>query len=56
MVLQGYTDPKATAKKVMTDVFVKGDKYFRTGDLLMRDSNGCGNRTRHYQAPKLAAL
>lgn len=37
---QGYTDAKASAKKVMTDVFVKGDKYFRTGDLLMRDSNG----------------
>ena len=26
---QGYTDSKASNKKVLTDVFVKGDKYFR---------------------------
>jgi len=37
----GYKDNKeATAKKVAFDVFVKGDKYFRTGDLLKRDSRG----------------
>lgn len=36
----GYTDPEATKKKVFTDVFVKGDTYFRTGDLLKRDSEG----------------
>lgn len=37
---EGYTDPAATSKKVIKDAFVKGDTYFRTGDLLMRDSRG----------------
>lgn len=37
---QGYTDEKATNKKVLRDAFVKGDQYFRTGDLLMRDAKG----------------
>jgi fatty-acyl-CoA synthase len=36
----GYSDKKATEKKVITDVFVKGDKYFRTGDLLKHDAKG----------------
>jgi len=31
---------QAASKKIMTDVFVKGDKYFRTGDLLVRDAQG----------------
>jgi fatty-acyl-CoA synthase len=30
----GYSDPSATEKKIISNVFVKGDKYFRTGDLL----------------------
>jgi citronellyl-CoA synthetase len=32
--LDGYTDPEKTAKVVLHDVFVKGDCYFNTGDLL----------------------
>jgi acyl-CoA synthetase (AMP-forming)/AMP-acid ligase II len=36
----GYTDPQATKKKILTDVFEKGDQWFRTGDLLARDSLG----------------
>jgi fatty-acyl-CoA synthase len=36
----GYTNKAATQKKVMSDVFVKGDRYFRTGDLLKRDASG----------------
>ncbi|WP_019579712.1 long-chain-acyl-CoA synthetase [Pseudomonas mandelii] len=32
--LDGYTDPQKTAKVVLHDVFVKGDRYFNTGDLL----------------------
>lgn len=36
----GYNDKKATEKKIIRDVFVKGDKYFRTGDLLKRDARG----------------
>lgn len=30
----------ATQKKIITDAFVKGDKYFRTGDLLKKDAQG----------------
>jgi acyl-CoA synthetase (AMP-forming)/AMP-acid ligase II len=30
----GYADREATAKKVLTDVFRPGDRYFNTGDLL----------------------
>lgn len=36
----GYEDPKATAKKIISDAFVKGDKYFLTGDLLSLDHKG----------------
>jgi citronellyl-CoA synthetase len=34
--LDGYTDPEKTAKVVLHDVFVKGDRYFNTGDLLRK--------------------
>lgn len=37
---KGYTDPKATAKKILTDAFAKGDSWFRSGDLLSKDSKG----------------
>jgi fatty-acyl-CoA synthase len=37
---KGYTDPKATAKKLAGDVFAKGDSWFRSGDLLQKDSKG----------------
>jgi len=33
----GYTDPKATEKKLLRDVFEKGDCWFKTGDLLKVD-------------------
>jgi acyl-CoA synthetase (AMP-forming)/AMP-acid ligase II len=36
----GYEDPKATQKKIIRDAFVKGDKYFLTGDLLSIDGKG----------------
>eukprot|EP00944_MAST-04C_sp_MAST-4C-sp1_P009772 g9772.t1 len=35
----GYTDEGATAKKILKDVLVKGDRYFRTGDLLRYDKD-----------------
>ncbi len=37
---EGYADPEATKKKVLTDAFEKGDRWFRTGDLMKRDAVG----------------
>eukprot|EP00514_Thraustochytrium_sp_LLF1b_P010210 CAMPEP_0184542000 /NCGR_PEP_ID=MMETSP0199_2-20130426/1736_1 /TAXON_ID=1112570 /ORGANISM="Thraustochytrium sp., Strain LLF1b" /LENGTH=629 /DNA_ID=CAMNT_0026935759 /DNA_START=161 /DNA_END=2050 /DNA_ORIENTATION=- len=37
---KGYTSKEATDKKVMTDVLVKGDSYFRTGDLIKAEEDG----------------
>ena len=37
---RGYTDEAATQKKLLRDVFTKGDQYFRSGDLLRRDDDG----------------
>lgn len=36
----GYADKAATEKKVLRDVFSKGDAWFRTGDLMRQDSDG----------------
>jgi fatty-acyl-CoA synthase len=36
----GYTDPKATDAKMLHDVFVSGDRWYRTGDLLRQDAAG----------------
>ena len=36
----GYTDIEATARKVLHDVFVPGDRWFRTGDLMRKDRAG----------------
>ncbi len=35
----GYHDPKQTEKKILRDVFVPGDMWFRTGDLMKRDEH-----------------
>ena len=37
---EGYTNDSASSKKVLHDVFTKGDAYFRTGDLLRMDDEG----------------
>jgi acyl-CoA synthetase (AMP-forming)/AMP-acid ligase II len=38
---QGYfNNPGATQSKILRDVLVKGDAYFRTGDLVLWDSEG----------------
>ena len=36
----GYTNKDANEKKIAHDVFAKGDKWFRTGDLLKMDREG----------------
>lgn len=36
----GYADKAATEKKVLTDVFSRGDRFFRTGDLMRQDREG----------------
>ncbi|XP_032292968.1 long-chain fatty acid transport protein 1 isoform X2 [Drosophila virilis] len=36
----GYVDTKASSKKVVHDVFCKGDKAFISGDLLVADERG----------------
>jgi fatty-acyl-CoA synthase len=35
---EGYTDPDATEHKILHDVFQKGDRWYRSGDLLRRDA------------------
>lgn len=37
---EGYTSKEATEKKILHNVLKEGDTYFRTGDLLKRDSEG----------------
>lgn len=36
----GYADKAASEKKILRDVFVRGDRWFRTGDLMRQDSEG----------------
>jgi acyl-CoA synthetase (AMP-forming)/AMP-acid ligase II len=36
----GYNSAEATRRKIAQNVFVRGDKYFRSGDLLRRDKRG----------------
>jgi fatty-acyl-CoA synthase len=36
----GYADKAESEKKVLTDVFEKGDRWFATGDLMKSDADG----------------
>ena len=36
----GYSDEKETDKKIIRDVFGRGDAYFRSGDLMKIDAEG----------------
>jgi fatty-acyl-CoA synthase len=37
---EGYTSPEATESKILRNVFKPGDAWFRTGDLMRRDTRG----------------
>ena len=36
----GYADRADSEKKILRDVFTRGDRWFRTGDLMKQDSEG----------------
>ncbi|KAL3287521.1 hypothetical protein HHI36_001990 [Cryptolaemus montrouzieri] len=36
----GYSDSESTKKKILENVLRKGDMYFNTGDVLVRDDHG----------------
>ncbi len=36
----GYTDCAASERKLLSDVFAPGDRWFRTGDLMRKDASG----------------
>jgi fatty-acyl-CoA synthase len=37
---EGYAEESATEKKILRDVFEKGDAWFRTGDIMRQDESG----------------
>jgi fatty-acyl-CoA synthase len=37
---EGYTDAAQSEKKIIRDVFARGDAWYRTGDLMRRDAAG----------------
>jgi len=37
---EGYTDDAASEKKILRDVFERGDMWVRTGDLMRKDEKG----------------
>jgi fatty-acyl-CoA synthase len=37
---EGYADAAETGRKILHDVFEKGDAWFRTGDLMRKDKDG----------------
>ena len=37
---EGYSDAAATAKKILHNVFMPGDAWMRTGDLMRKDAQG----------------
>jgi fatty-acyl-CoA synthase len=37
---EGYTDSQASERKILRNVFVQGDAWFRSGDLMRKDAAG----------------
>ena len=37
---EGYTDAAASNKKILRDVFIKGDVWLRSGDMMRKDDKG----------------
>jgi fatty-acyl-CoA synthase len=37
---EGYADPKESERKIVRDVFERGDAWYRTGDLMRCDASG----------------
>ena len=37
---EGYTDEQASEKRILRDVFVRGDAWVRSGDLMRKDERG----------------
>ncbi len=37
---EGYTNKAESERKIMRDVFVRGDAWYRTGDLMRKDAGG----------------
>jgi fatty-acyl-CoA synthase len=37
---EGYADAEASEKKILRDVFARGDAWYRTGDLMRKDAQG----------------
>ncbi len=46
---EGYTNPEATSKKILRDVFEPGDAWFNSGDLLRQVDVGFSMGLAHYQ-------
>ena len=46
---EGYTNPEASEKKILRNVFVEGDSYFDTGDLMRSVKVGFTYGQKHYQ-------
>ncbi len=46
---EGYTSEEASNKKILTNVFIKGDAYFNSGDLMKTVDVGFAFGRKHYQ-------
>ena len=46
---EGYTDPQATSKKLVSNVLEEGDVYFNSGDLMRTIDVGFAFGQKHYQ-------